>query len=177
MTDRRKNNLRDLLEKTYEEHSDAIFRYCFYHTSNREKALDITQDTYVKTWEYLATEKGAEVKNIRAFLYKVARNLIIDGRRKKTSGSLDEMRESGFDLTREENEIHIREDQFEAKKAVEAIQNLDSKYKDVIYMRYIEDMTVKEIAKQLRKNENTVSVRIHRGMEKLKSMLEELDEE
>ena len=57
--------------------------------------------------------------------------------------------------------------------AIEAIEALDQKYKDVIFMRYVEDMSVKEIARVLKNNENTISVRIHRGIERLKKILEE----
>lgn len=173
MTEKKGENLRDLFEKTYEELSDAIFRYCYFHTSNREKAMDITHDTFVKTWEYLDSHKGEEVKNLKAFLYKVARNLVIDSYRKKESGSLDTLMESGFELTSEESEIIVKENEFEARMAVETIQELDPKYKDVILMRYVEDMSVKDIAESLDMNENTVSVRIHRGVEKLKEILEE----
>lgn len=173
MTEVKKDNLRDLFEKTYEELSDAIFRFCYFQTSNREKALDLTHDTFLKTWEYMSSEKGEEVANVKAFLYKVARNLIIDGRRKKKSDSLDSLMENGFELTSDESEIIVKENEFEAKMAVEAVKDLDEKYRDVIIMRFVEDMTVKDIANVLDENENTVSVRIHRGIEKLKKILEE----
>jgi DNA-directed RNA polymerase specialized sigma24 family protein len=51
--------------KHYNQHSDAIFRHCFYRVYDRETALDLVQETFAKTWAYLAT--GHEVKNIRAF--------------------------------------------------------------------------------------------------------------
>lgn len=176
MVDVSKKKLRDLFEKSYKDFSDAIFRYCYFHTSNREKALDLSHDTFVKTWEYLSSEKGKEIDNIRAFLYRVARNLIIDDRRKKKSSSLDNLLENGFEITGEESEFIIKENEFEAKKALKAVEGLEEKYKDVILMRYVEDMSVKDIAKILDDNENTVSVRIHRGIEKLKNILSENEE-
>ena len=176
MTEAKKDNLRDLFEKTYEELSDAIFRYCYFQTSNREKALDLTNDTFLKTWQYLAREKGEEVNNLRAFLYKVARNLVIDSRRKKKSDSLDSLMENGFELTSDESEIIVKENEFEAKMAIEAIKDLDEKYREILMMRFVEDMSVKDIADILGHNENTVSVRIHRAMDKLKKILEKKPE-
>lgn len=171
MVEEKDNNLNEYFGESYEEFSDAIFRYCYFQTGKREKALDLTQDTFIKTWEYLSS--GKEVENLRAFLYKVARNLIIDYRRKKKSESLDLLRESGFDVTSKEGELEIREDAFDTEVALEKIEELSSKYREVIILRYIEDMSVKEIASTLGESENNISVRIYRGVEKLKKILED----
>ena len=66
------NKIKEIFMQSYEEFSDAIFRYALFQTSNKETALDIAQDTFTKTWQYL--QKGEEIENIRAFLYRVARN-------------------------------------------------------------------------------------------------------
>jgi len=170
MTEEANQNLNISFSKSYEEFSDAIFRYCLYQTSNREKALDLTQDTFIKTWEYIS--QGNKVDNLRAFLYKVAGNLIIDYRRKKKSDSLDQMTESGFDLKDTTNEMEKTENIFEKDLALKVIEQLEEKYKDVLILRFVEDMSVKEIAKIMHQNENNISVRIHRGIQKLKEALE-----
>ena len=169
MSESGKQNLKDILGKCYEEYSDAIFRYCYFHTGNREKSLDITQDTFIKTWDYVSSSKNVE--NLRPFLYKVAKNLIIDERRKKKSGSLDELTEAGFEPENEISEMEIKEDRYERKILLDTVGELDPIYKDVILLRYVEDMSIKEIANVLRENENNISVRIHRGIEKLKNIL------
>ncbi len=169
MTEEQGENLNEYFARNYKDFSDAIFRYCYFQTSKREKALDLTQDTFIRTWEYLSS--GKKVENLRAFLYKVARNLIIDDRRKKKSESLDELKELGFDLTSEKNEVGIKETEFEQKIALETINQLDEKYREVIVLRYVEDISVKDIAEILKEPENNVSVKIHRGLEKLKILL------
>lgn len=174
MTDVKSQNLNTEFNKSYEQFSDAIFRYCLYQTSSRQKALDLTQDTFIKTWEYLST--GKKVENLKAFLYKVAGNLIIDSRRKKKSLSLDEMTENGFDIKNDINEMTKTENIFEKDIALKIIGQLEEKYKDVLILRFAEDMGIKEIAKILKESENNVSVRIHRGLEKLKKLLEENNE-
>lgn len=165
-------NLKKLFEESYDRFSDAIFRYCYFQTSNRQKALDLTQDTFIKTWEYLSSDK--KVDNLRAFLYKVARNLIIDDRRKKRSESLDQMAEGGFDIKdKEGKDIASYENASDNEMALQAIKSLDEKYRDVLILRFVEDMPVKEIAKIMKENKNNVSVKIHRGLEKLKIILGE----
>lgn len=155
----------------YEQYSDDIFRYCYFQTSNREVALDLSQDTFTKTWKYLA--EGKDIENIRAFLYRVARNLIIDWRRKKKSGSLDTLLEEGFDYESGVDEMERQETAFEAEIAKEALENLKDNYREILTMRYIDDLSVTEIAEQTGLSENNVSVRIHRGLQKLNDILQE----
>ncbi|MCX6757274.1 MAG: sigma-70 family RNA polymerase sigma factor [Candidatus Nomurabacteria bacterium] len=165
------DNLKEVFSKAYDDFGDAIFRYCKFQTSNHELALDLTADTFTKTWEYLSS--GKEVDNLRAFLYRVANNLIIDYRRKKKSDSLDAITEAGFDIKDENDEKIMHENAFEGKMAMEAVQKLDENYRDVLIMRFVEDMSVKEISKILNEKENNISVRIHRALEKLKNLLSE----
>ncbi|MCX6753364.1 MAG: RNA polymerase sigma factor [Candidatus Nomurabacteria bacterium] len=163
-------NLTESFSKAYDDFSDAIFRYCHYKTSNRELALDLTADTFTKTWEYIAD--GKKIDNLRALLYRVANNLIIDYHRKKKESSLDSLTEQGFDISTE-NTKEKYEDNFDNKKAMEAIQELDENYRDIIIMRYVDDLSIKEIAKILNEKENNISVKIHRALDKLKKILGE----
>ncbi len=173
--------MNDKIEKvfmeSYEEFSDAIFRYSLFQTSNREIALDITQDTFTKTWQYL--QKGEEVENIKAFLYRVAKNLIVDHRRKKKSSSLDEIMEAGVDFTEEENVLGEKEKNFDKEKdrqkLLKTIEKIDEKYKEILLMRYVEEMSIKEISEILDKSQNHTSVMIHRGVEKLKKIIREYE--
>ncbi len=155
------------LKQAYDEHSDAIFRYCCFKVSDREKAIDLTQDVFVKVWQYLLA--GNEVENMKALLYKVARNVIIDEYRKKKFDSLDTMSEAGFEPsdTTQVDAISI----VEVRLLVERIKELPDSYSEVVFMRYVDDLSVKEIAEALGEKENNISVRIHRGLHKLKASI------
>lgn len=165
-------NLKHDFARAYDEFSDAIFRYSYMQVRNRGKALDITQDTFIKTWEYLSS--GRKVENLRAFLYKVAKNLVIDDSRKKKHSSIEEMAEKGFDVENGTDEISLHESAFEKKATLEFINKLKPRYRDVIVFRFIEDMSVKAIAEMLGESENNISVRIHRGLDKLRDIIEEI---
>jgi len=153
--------------EAYDEFSNAIFRYCYYRISDRELAQDLMQDTFAKTWNYIC--KNGEVENIRAFLYRVAKNLIIDYIRKKKSISLDALQESGFDPGKDTTDK--MKDIVDGKAILEVVNQLDEKSKEVVIMRFVEDLGPKEIAEILNIKENAVSVRINRAMEKLRSLL------
>ena len=153
--------------KAYDELSDAIFRHCYFRIGDRERAKDLMQDTFIKSWQYIV--EGATVNNFKSFLYRVANNLIVDEYRKKKELSLDRLQEQGFDPgfdDRRKNENRI-----DAQFAISTINQLDEKYREVILMRYIDELSPKEIAEIIGESENNVSVRIHRGINQLKDIL------
>ena len=151
----------------YEKYSEAIFRHCYYRVFDREKAKDFVQEVFCRTWKYII--EGNEIENIRAFLYRIANNIIIDESRKKKSVSLDQIMEKGFYPKIDSRQRD--EDYFTAKEVVKVIKSIDEKYRDVITMKYIDDFSTKEIASITGETENNVYVRIHRGLEKLKEIL------
>ncbi len=158
------NNMQKIFLESYEAYSDAIFRYCYFKTSDRELALDLTQETFTKTWQYMAN--GKEIENIRAFLYRVAGNLIIDSHRKKKATSLDAMREDGFDKETDEHENQFNN--LIGEEVIKALNELDEDYKEILTLRFIEDLSIEEIEKVTGISTNNISVRIHRALSKLK---------
>jgi len=152
----------------YDEHSDALFRHCLIRVRDRDAAKDVVQEAFSRTWVYLS--EGKKIDYIRAFLYRVANNLIIDASRKKKSSSLDAlMEEDGFEI-RDES-ITDPADVPAAREAVAMLKSLDEIYRTAITMRYIDEMSPREIAQALGVSENVVSVRIHRGIERLSQIM------
>lgn len=159
---------REQFEKDYEEYSDAIFRYLYYRIQDRERALELTQEVFTKFWQYLSQDKTVE--NSRAFLYRSAANIFINEiRTDKRTVSLDTLMEDGFEITYEGEDAESIASQ---KEIVDQLKDVDEQYRDVLVMRFVEDMAVKEIAKTLGEKENTISVRIKRGLEKFRQKYE-----
>ncbi len=163
---RTNNKNKDAFLDVYDAHSDGLFRYALYKTSNRELALDLTQDAFTKVWEYLQSDK--EVDNLKAFLYRTLSNLIIDSYRKKKSESLDSLMENGFDTGHDDRKDF--EDALMGESLWKHVDSLEHKYKEVITLRYMNDLSIKEISITLGESENNISVRIHRGLEKIKQL-------
>ena len=151
--------------KAYEEYADAIFRYCYYRVFNRELAKDLSQEVFMKTWRSIT--EGNEVKNIRAFLYRAARNIVIDHSRKKHESSLDELHDQGFDPAVELTEKIYN--QIDAHTAIGQIEKLDDMYREVLLLRFVDGFSPKEIAGMIGETQNVVSVRINRGLKQLRS--------
>lgn len=157
----------------YDKHADAIFRYCFYRVFDYESAKDIVQETFCKTWEYIAS--GNEVKNIRALVYKIAYNLIVDrSRLERPVESLEGLKENGWEVKDKNNLADQIEITLEAQDVAKAIKKLDPIYQEAVVLRYINELRPKEIAEILNESENVVSVRINRGLKQLKDLVNKI---
>ena len=166
--------------EVFEQHSDELFRHAFLRLSDRERALELTQETFLKAWNYVSND-GAPVRHWRSFLYRILNNLIIDEYRKKKTQSLDAMLENEETNASVEGEL-LRDDtdmleeamiRFDSARAMQALEQVGEAHRVVLLMRYIDGLSPKEIAESLGESENTISVRIHRGIKKLQTLLEE----
>jgi len=166
------NEIESKFREIYDAESDAVFRFCLTRTSDKDLALDFTQDTFMRFWDSLCQEKN--IKNCRAFLFAVARNLVIDWYRKKKATSLEAMMSEdsyGKDaILAFDAKIEI---DFEAKRLIEKINSLADPYRDAVYLRCVEELKPREIAKIIGESANVVSVRINRGLKELRSLLNE----
>lgn len=170
-----KEELKNKFEILYKDQSDSIFRFCLVRVSNREQALDIVQETFLRLWESMIDEK--EILNHKAFLFTIARNLIIDWYRKNKSLSLDSM------LSNEDKEDSTESDVMDQNTAksvldigiegrylIEKINTLSPSYREPLYLRFVEDLSPPEIGKILGVSANTASVRINRGIIELRKI-------
>lgn len=163
--------------RAFDEHADALFRHASFRVSDRERARDIVQDAFLKTWDYIAG--GGTVHDYRSFLYRAVHNLIIDEYRKKRPFSLDGMLEDETSAQHMEARMAVGgleevQDAIDAKRDAaavrEAIHALPETYRSVLVLRYLDGLSTREIAKALEVSENVVSVRIHRAVAKLKQL-------
>ncbi len=162
--------LRSKFTEVFERENDALFRFCLWRTSNRELAIEFTQEALARLWREM--QRGKNIPNYRAFIFLVAKRLIIDWYRKRKTLSLDETNENdeplfdpGFDPS---SEIDIASD---GKKALASIEELDERYREVVYLRFIEDLPPRDIALTLGISANAVSVRLTRGVAQLREIL------
>jgi len=157
----------------YYREIDKIFRFFFLRVNSVEEAEDLTSLVFLKFYQSFQKKDEKTVVDKKSFLYKMARNLLIDFYRKKdrNSLSLDKLLKEGFDLPspdKIENKIELDFQMEEIKKALKEINPL---YADIIILHYIDDLSIKELALILNKKENNVRVLVHRALEALKDQL------
>lgn len=167
----KETDLEHMFLEAYDQYADAIFRHCYFRVFSKARAEELMQEAFMKTWQYL--ESGREVRNIRAFLYRVANNLIIDEARKKKEESLDRLLEESEGAEPESGDNERMERQAAAREVLEIIKELNAEDREVLIMRYVDDLEPREIAAVLGMSPNAVSVRIHRATQSLKKRLGE----
>lgn len=164
-------------EAAFEAYNDELFRHASMRLKDRDRALELTQECFLKVWEY--AQKGEQIRDLRPFLYRTLRHLIIDEYRRKKAVSLEAMTADSEDPSieallppDETNTLEAAVERFDGKRALEALQELSDPYREAISLRYVQGLSPKEIGEIVGESENAVSVRIHRGLKKLREALE-----
>lgn len=152
-----------------DEHQDAIFRFLYFRLGNRALAVDIAQDTFTKVWMYLSA--GKTIQYPEAFLYRAAKNALVDYYKKQKTGSLDSMIEAGYDpLSHKDTDEIMRQDDIESIRTL--LETLDEESRQIIFLRYTEEKPIEEIAALYGKSVNAMTVAIHRIIKKLRANYE-----
>ncbi len=160
--------------KAFEEYNDALFRHASLRISDRERAIDAVHDTFTKVWIYV--KNGQTVESYRPFLYKVLNNLIIDTYRKQRESSLDALleqegvTEGTFDDL-SENTTEALAATIDGKQAFTLLETLPDVYREVLILRFVDELGPREISQLIEETENVVSVRIHRGLKLLREKM------
>lgn len=138
--------------------------HAYFKLHDHAMGNDLVQDTFIKTWSYLV--RGGKIDVMKAFLYHVLNNLIIDEYRKRKTSSLDVMMEAGFEPNAANSAAFY--DALDGKAALLLIAHLPVAYQKVMRMRYVQELSLKEMSLITGKSQNALAVQAHRGLEKLK---------
>lgn len=162
--------------EAFDDYNEALFRHASMRLSDRERAIDLVHDTYTKVWSYV--RQGQQIDSFRAFLYKVLNNLIIDEYRRKKESSLDAILEQdGVEEGRfeelSESTLEALAATIDGRQAFALLSELPEQYREVIIFRFIDELGPREISALIEESENVVSVRLHRGLQRLRQLMEE----
>lgn len=157
-------NLQGVLTTAHQDYEKGLNARAFFKVSNHELGEDLVQQTFMKTWIYLV--KGGKIEIMKAFLYHILNNLIVDEYRKHKTSSLDVLMEKGFEPNATDSSSLLKV--LDGKAALLLIERLPPMYKKVMRMRYVQDLSLKEMSFITGLPKNTIAVQIHRGLEKIK---------
>ena len=157
-----------LIRTLYREFGGALFGHVLYLTGNdRQWAEDVVQETLVRAWRN-ADRLDRESIGVRAWLYTVARNLVIDGRRSS------KVRPHVVDAAPLET-MTIPDDSENSLSAMviaDALQALSPKHREALAETYLRDRTIEEAAKVLGVPQGTVKSRVYYALKALRNALE-----
>lgn len=168
----------ELLDHLIELYQHRLMRYLLFLTGKREVAEDLFQETWMRV-----LLRGAQYNGKARFdtwLFTIARNLVIDLSRKRTMSSLDEMSEGRDDDRPFEIAMTGPSplDQFQERENCaevgEVLLKLEANYREVLVLRFYEELSLEEIAGVTRAPLSTVKSRLYRGLAALKPEMERL---
>ncbi len=163
----------ELLDMLIEQYQFRLFRYLLHLTGSRERAEDFFQETWVRV-----LERGSQYDGkwkFEAWLFTIARNLVLDWHRRKKPESFESLRgpeedAPAFDVQDEKSvtplESFLNNEQHEGIKV--SLTKIPVVYREVLVLRFQEEMQLDEIAVVLSTPVSTVKSRLYRGLEALR---------
>ena len=168
-----------LLDELIVRYQHRLLRYLLYLTSSRELAEDLFQEVWMRV-----LVRGGQFNGKARFdtwLFTIARNLVIDYRRKRTVASLDELfegsseddRPMSFEISDSQPTPFDRFASLEDRQRIaDALLAVDTLYREVLVLRFHEDLSLQEIASVTRAPLSTVKSRLYRGLAAIRPVLE-----
>ena len=151
--------------EVYDAHIEKIYAFVYYRVSHREIAEDLTSATFLKALDKYATFKGG---NVRAWLYRIARNTITDHYR--THHPPVDL-ETAQDVPSTSNPAQDAETRMQLGRVREELDKLPAEQRDIVLLRVWDGLTHAEIAEILGKSEASVKMQFSRSLRQLQSKL------
>ncbi len=158
----------EAFQTLYESHLDTIYRYVYYKVGNGQLAEDLTQHIFMKAWEAINRYQWRELP-FQHWLLRLARNTVIDHYRstKPANATLLDPIGEGIDPEEELAQSEM------IRTLQEAVRQLPDEQREVIVLRFIEQMPHADVALHLGKSAATVRVIQHRALQALRRLLEQ----
>ena len=172
---RLKHKDKEAFLKAYDLYTDNIYRFIYFKVNSREEAEDITSLVFLKTWDYIQDNNLSNYKTLKYLLYKIARNLVIDHYRKKSKQQkiIYNNDISSLDIIdKSQNLLQQAELAADFKIIEKKLFELKDEYREVIILKYINELSIAEIAKILEKSRGNVRVLVFRALKALREIVD-----
>lgn len=149
----------------YDLYFDKLYRYIYFKVPLAQDAEELTSEVFLRGWEYATSSR---VEHASALFYRIARNLIADFYRKQR---LTEPIENGYAIEEDGSLTEQISTKLESEALVEHLRQLKEEYRDVLVMRYLNEMSNQEIGVVLDKSPSSVRVLVHRAKKALREVV------
>jgi RNA polymerase sigma-70 factor (ECF subfamily) len=156
-----------LVNELVERYQYRLVRYLVYLTARRESVEDWVQETWLRVLDRAAQYDGRS--RFETWLFSIARNLAIDDLRRRQNVSLEEAEGGPPDPASPFLAAARSQDAVRLAAALDALEPI---YREVLLLRFQEDLSLQEISHVIGRPVPTVSTRIHRALGRLRSQWE-----
>ncbi len=158
-------------EKVYDEYYEVVYKVVYMRLLNRENTEDVVQETFIKAmnaWGSFDDNKSS----VQTWLCTIAKNTMLNyirDNKKHDSSSYDEMNENGFERGAEDPELNALTDEY-AKEAYTILSKLKKEDRELLVMRYVEELSYKEIASRIDSNDKAVAKKVERLLKRCREL-------
>lgn len=171
-------DLREIYSRVYDQQVEKIYRFIYLKVNSQTLAEDMTADTFKKGWESVSNRSKNKhetipIENITAFLYRIARNMVIDYYRSKSRTETQSL--GTYDVA--DSRLDISETAMinsDINQVRTVLTSLKEDYQNVIIWHYLDSMSIPEVSKLLNRSEEATRVLLSRA---IKSLREKMSEE
>jgi RNA polymerase sigma-70 factor (ECF subfamily) len=160
----------DAIGTLYDQHQDAIFRYLWARLGERQTAEDLTGDVFMRMLSALPNYRPTAP--FRAWLYRIARNLLVDHFRKHAQAPVP-LHHAEVRVAPEADPVTIAEQTLTIERLHRALLKLDEVQREVVTLRFLSGLSLQETAAALEKTEPAIKALQHRGLAALRQALAE----
>jgi RNA polymerase sigma-70 factor (ECF subfamily) len=154
----------------YDHYQPMIYRFVLVKVGRREEAEDLTHQVFLSAWQNIKGYKNLGYP-FSSWLYRIARNQVVDHyRSNKGEISLDDNNPELFIPSAVTSPVDVSV-RLAMEKVFLAIKKLKPEYEDIIMLRFVEDLSLRDTAKAMKKTEGAVKLMQHRAIKELKNIL------
>jgi len=159
---------RKKFSKLYDKLLNKVFRFVYLKTGQQEVAQDLTAQVFTKVWKKV--KGGLDIENPKAYIFQVTRAQVADYFRKKAkfqvvSTAAVEIEDASLSLEDKASQMS------DWQIAQAGIKNLSEESQTAISLRYVNGLSIKEVAKIMEKSQGATRVMLHRALQELRSKM------
>ena len=160
--------------RAYDLYINQIYRFVYFKVGSKEEAEDLTSAVFLKTWNYVQSGNAINYKTLRSLIYKIARNAVIDHYRKTSD-------QKNISIDSPISEADLIDNNQDLKKQAEIASDMElvevkltklkDEYREVVVLRFINELSIAEIADVLDKSKGNVRVLVYRALKALREIV------
>jgi RNA polymerase sigma-70 factor (ECF subfamily) len=164
------NKEAEAFEILYDAYSERLYRFIYFKVTNRQEAEDLSSQTFLKIWQYALEGKLKTKESFQAFIYKVARNTVIDHYRASQKKKKDVSLDAAATVADQHSPADVMDTTLAMSRVEEKLRSLKSEYQEVLVLHYLNELSIHEIASIVDKKKGAVRVLLHRALKALKDL-------
>lgn len=167
---------RDAFVEAYDAYADKVYRFIYFKVGDALEAQDLTSSVFLKTWNYIRQNSVTDYKTLPALFYKIARNVVVDHYRKNSreeTVALENSPEAEMIVDQGQDLLSKAALESDLELIKEKLSELKDEYREAIILRYVDELSVAEMATILDKSAGNVRILTFRALNALRELMGE----